>query len=120
MAGADAPDAPSAQINLQVSSAYELKVFAINTVITIPVPDQTASADISQSIGKAKYDAKRNAIVWKIKRFTGVQVRVPHCTYTSLLRMPSVRCIPLLNTISLVQLPPAWHHELGAMATLAP
>jgi AP-2 complex subunit mu-1 len=61
------------EINLKVASAYELKVFAINTVITIPVPDQTASADIVQSIGKAKYDAKRNAIVWKIKRFTGVQ-----------------------------------------------
>ena len=35
---------PPPQINLRVSSTFELKVFAINTVITIPVPDQTASA----------------------------------------------------------------------------
>lgn len=39
------------------------------------MPEQTASADIQQSAGKAKYDAKRNAIVWKIKRFNGAQAR---------------------------------------------
>jgi hypothetical protein len=39
------------------------------------VPEQTAKADIQQSTGKAKYDAKRNAIIWKIKRFNGAQVQ---------------------------------------------
>jgi hypothetical protein len=47
------------------------------TVDLLPqVPEQTAKADIQQSAGKAKYDAKRNAIIWKIKRFNGAQV--PH------------------------------------------
>ena len=39
------------------------------------VPEQTAKADIQQSTGKAKYDAKRNAIIWKIKRFNAAQVQ---------------------------------------------
>lgn len=67
------PSRTRVEIQLRVSSTYELKVFAINTIINIPVPEQTASADIQQSVGKAKYDAKRNAIVWKIKRFNGAQ-----------------------------------------------
>lgn len=41
--------------------------------MNVQVPEQTAKADIQQSTGKAKYDAKRNAIIWKIKRFNGAQ-----------------------------------------------
>jgi hypothetical protein len=48
------------------------------------VPEQTAKADIQQSTGKAKYDAKRNAIIWKIKRFNAAQVQ--HCLMPTLSR----------------------------------
>ena len=37
------------QINLRVVSTYALKVFSINNVIVVPVPEQTARTDITVS-----------------------------------------------------------------------
>lgn len=59
------------QVNVKAKSAFNNKLFALNVVITIPVPDNTAKADVQTTQGKAKYDAKKHALVWKIKRFTG-------------------------------------------------
>jgi AP-2 complex subunit mu-1 len=59
------------EANIKVKSSFGNKLFALNVVISVPVPDNTAKADIQCSIGKAKYDSKKHALVWKIKRFTG-------------------------------------------------
>ena len=59
------------QVNVKAKSAFNNKLFALNVVISIPVPDNTAKADVQTTQGKAKYDAKKHALVWKIKRFTG-------------------------------------------------
>ncbi|KAL3152930.1 hypothetical protein ABBQ38_012233 [Trebouxia sp. C0009 RCD-2024] len=59
------------EVNVKAKSAFNNKLFALNVVISIPVPDNTAKADIQTTQGKAKYDAKKHALVWKIKRFTG-------------------------------------------------
>ncbi|CAL5219972.1 g1909 [Coccomyxa viridis] len=59
------------EVNTKVKAGFSNKLFALNVVITIPVPDTTASADMQTSIGKAKYDSKKHALVWKIKKFTG-------------------------------------------------
>ncbi|KAK9909474.1 hypothetical protein WJX75_002828 [Coccomyxa subellipsoidea] len=59
------------QVNVKVKAGFGSKDFALNVVITIPVPDTTAKAEIQTDIGKAKYDSKKHALVWKIKRFNG-------------------------------------------------
>lgn len=59
------------EVNAKVKAGFGAKDFALNVIITIPVPDTTAKADIHTSIGKAKYDSKKHALVWKVKRFNG-------------------------------------------------
>ncbi len=39
--------------------------------VLAPVPPQTARAAFTLSAGKAKYDARRGALVWKLKRLAG-------------------------------------------------
>lgn len=43
----------------------------MNVVMLVPVPKHTAKAAVQVSHGKAKFDAAKNALVWKIKRFPG-------------------------------------------------
>lgn len=58
-------------VTVKVKSAYPTKVFATNFVLLVPVPDQTARATFNITAGKAKYDPKRHALVWKVKKFAG-------------------------------------------------
>ncbi|WIA30739.1 hypothetical protein OEZ86_000806 [Tetradesmus obliquus] len=59
------------EANVSVRSLFGAKMFALNTVVLVPVPDYTAKCNIVVTSGKAKYDATKKAIVWKIKRFSG-------------------------------------------------
>ncbi|GAB4823488.1 hypothetical protein N2152v2_010534 [Parachlorella kessleri] len=59
------------EVTVRVKSNFGAKLWAGNVVILVPVPDHTARATFNVSTGKAKYDAKRHALVWKVKRFTG-------------------------------------------------
>ena len=45
-------DAPTLQVNVKVKSAFNNKLFALNVVVNIPVPDNTAKADIQTSQGQ--------------------------------------------------------------------
>jgi AP-2 complex subunit mu-1 len=58
-------------VTVKVRSAFPSSAFAGSVVILIPVPEQTARANIQTSRGKSKYDPKRHALVWKIKKFPG-------------------------------------------------
>lgn len=59
------------EITVKVKSAFPHNLWAGQVVISVPVPEQTARASIQVSGGKSKYDAKRHALVWKLKRFPG-------------------------------------------------
>ncbi len=37
-------------------------------VVLVPVPDNTASAKLLVTAGRAKYDATKKALVWKVGR----------------------------------------------------
>ena len=39
------------EVNTKVKAGFSNKLFALNVVITIPVPDTTAHADVQTSIG---------------------------------------------------------------------
>lgn len=51
------------EANVSVRSLFDAKMFALNTVVLVPVPDYTAKATITVTTGKAKYDATKKAIV---------------------------------------------------------
>jgi AP-2 complex subunit mu-1 len=59
-------------VTVKVRSSFDAKLQSMNNVILIPVPPQTARAQFQLSAGKAKYDPKRGALVWKIKKFSGM------------------------------------------------
>ncbi|KAG7668347.1 hypothetical protein Ndes2526B_g00938 [Nannochloris sp. 'desiccata'] len=56
---------------VKVKSAFDPKLWAANVVVVVPAPPQTARANFQVSAGKAKYDPKRSALVWKLKKFNG-------------------------------------------------
>ncbi|KAI8472032.1 MAG: Mu homology domain-containing protein [Monoraphidium minutum] len=59
------------EANVAVRSLFGPKMFALSVVVLVPVPDNTAKATITVTAGKAKYDATKKAIVWKLRRFAG-------------------------------------------------
>lgn len=59
------------EVTVKVRSSFPAKLWASNVVVAMPVPEQTARATFNVSAGKAKYDPKRHALVWKLKRFVG-------------------------------------------------
>jgi hypothetical protein len=48
---------------IQVKATYSSKIFSESNVVLIPVPDNTSKANILVTLGKAKYDATRKALV---------------------------------------------------------
>eukprot|EP00798_Chlamydomonas_sp_ICE-L_P015035 gene15035-21105_t len=61
------------EYNVQLKSTFSAKMHANNVMMLLPVPDNTAKAKILVTAGKAKYDATKKALVWKIPRFMGEQ-----------------------------------------------
>lgn len=59
------------EANVTVKSNYSSKVAGQNIVVLVPVPDYTSKANILVTAGKAKYDATKKALVWKIRKFAG-------------------------------------------------
>ena len=59
----------SANVNLRALFPYNL--FATGIVVRIPVPHNTAVCKINVAVGRAKYDASKSAIVWKIRKMQG-------------------------------------------------
>jgi len=57
--------------SISVKSVFPASLFALNVIVLVPVPKTTAKCNIQVSSGKAKYDASKAAIVWKIRRFPG-------------------------------------------------
>ncbi|GAX86224.1 hypothetical protein CEUSTIGMA_g13637.t1 [Chlamydomonas eustigma] len=59
------------EVNVQIKAAFSSKIYGINMTILVPVPDNTAKANLLVTNGKAKYDATKKALVWKISKFMG-------------------------------------------------
>lgn len=59
------------EMSVLVKSVFAPQLFALNVILHIPVPNNTAKCNIAVSSGKAKYDATKEAIIWKIRKFTG-------------------------------------------------
>jgi AP-2 complex subunit mu-1 len=59
------------EYKVSVKALFGANLFASNVVIKIPTPPNCARANIVVPIGRAKYAAGENAIVWKIPRFQG-------------------------------------------------
>lgn len=51
------------ECNVTVKSTFNTKMFALNVVVLVPVPEYTAKAQILVTNGKAKYDATKKALV---------------------------------------------------------
>jgi len=59
------------EYDVTIKGNFSAKLFAANTIVNIPTPTNAAKSSLSVSIGKAKYTAAKNAIIWKIKKFPG-------------------------------------------------
>jgi len=59
------------EYDITLKGNFSSKLFAANVVATIPTPNNAAKSSITVGLGHAKYNAAKNAIVWKIKKFPG-------------------------------------------------
>ena len=59
------------EVSVRVKGTFPPELWATGVAVAVPVPPQTARASFQVSAGKAKYDPKRGALVWKLKRFNG-------------------------------------------------
>jgi len=59
------------EINIKVKSMFTFKLFATNVVIKIPLPKNTAVANVSAASGKCRYEPDQQGIIWKLRRFPG-------------------------------------------------
>jgi len=59
------------EVNVKVKAMFTFKLFATNVVIKIPLPTNTAVANVSAASGKCKYEPAQGGIIWKLRRFPG-------------------------------------------------
>lgn len=59
------------EINVTIKSTFSVKLSASNVVVIVPVPDNTSKTKILVTAGKAKYDATKKGLVWKVGNFQG-------------------------------------------------
>ncbi|EER03432.1 AP-2 complex subunit mu, putative [Perkinsus marinus ATCC 50983] len=61
------------EVNLKLKAVFDKSIFATNVVVKIPVPKNAATANIRQcTMGKTKYEATEDALMWRIKKFPGM------------------------------------------------
>jgi len=55
-----------------VRSIFDQTNFAQNVVVKIPVPKETENCKVyAVGTGKAKYESDKQALMWRIKKFSG-------------------------------------------------
>ena len=59
------------RITLKVIATFDVKTFANKVEFSVPMPPNTAICKTKPETGRAKYDATKHAIVWKIRKFPG-------------------------------------------------
>lgn len=53
------------EANVKVKANFNVKLFALNVVIRIPLPPNTAVAKVTVAAGKAKFEPENQALVWR-------------------------------------------------------
>lgn len=56
---------------IKLKALYDGMYFAQNVVLKVPVPKSTIKSKNKPTKGKAKYEADKHAVVWRIKKFLG-------------------------------------------------
>jgi len=65
-------DRSRVEYDLTLKGNFSTKLFAANVTVNIPTPSNAArTTKLNVGIGKAKYNAAKNAVIWKIKKFPG-------------------------------------------------
>jgi len=59
------------EVSLRLKATFDARLFATGVSVALPLPPTAAALDAVCSHGKAKYDPKKGALVWKIKRLAG-------------------------------------------------
>jgi len=59
------------EYEVKLKGNFSSKLFATHVVVKIPTPQNVAKCNLQPGIGKAKYNASQQAIIWKIKKFPG-------------------------------------------------
>eukprot|EP01006_Ploeotia_vitrea_P061167 TRINITY_DN77400_c0_g1_i1.p1 TRINITY_DN77400_c0_g1~~TRINITY_DN77400_c0_g1_i1.p1 ORF type:complete len:433 (+),score=46.20 TRINITY_DN77400_c0_g1_i1:96-1394(+) len=59
------------EIDFKIKAEFSSRLFGTSVVVSVPTPKNTASCKISTGTGKAKYEAAKHAILWRIRRFPG-------------------------------------------------
>lgn len=61
------------EYKVTVKAPFSDQLFANNVVVKIPCPENTAGTSLAVGLGRAKFDSTTNCIMWKIKRWQGMQ-----------------------------------------------
>jgi len=61
------------EYEVKITGNFSGKLFATNVILLIPCPPNVAKANLTPSVGTAKYNSAKDAIVWKVKKFPGEQ-----------------------------------------------
>lgn len=59
------------EIRVNVRATYDAKLSANPFLLSVPLPQNTSSCDITTSSGRGKYVPEKNAVVWKLASFPG-------------------------------------------------
>jgi AP-2 complex subunit mu-1 len=59
------------EIRVHVKSAYNARMTATPLMVAVPLPDNAADVKITTEMGRAKFVAEKNAVMWKVDRFPG-------------------------------------------------
>jgi AP-2 complex subunit mu-1 len=59
------------EVNVTVKALFNVKLFALNVLVKIPLPPNTAIVNPSTVAGKTKFQPDTHQLLWKIKRFAG-------------------------------------------------
>ena len=59
------------EVSLRLKATFDARLFATGVAVALPLPPTAAALDSVCSHGKAKYDPKKGALVWKIRRLAG-------------------------------------------------
>lgn len=61
------------EYKVTVKAPFSDQLYASNVIVKCPCPENTASTTVAVGLGRAKFDAATNCIVWKVKRWQGGQ-----------------------------------------------
>lgn len=58
-------------VSLKLKAAFDPRLAATGVTVVLPLPPTAAAADVAASHGKCKYDPKKGALVWRMRRLAG-------------------------------------------------